>query len=235
MLRPASALIAGLILTGWVLPPAARAQTINASSDPNELPTFTLHPEQGGLFIINEDVALDIASGPWIKELRNGDNPHSSGQGVPIIETFHNVGNLPWTDWHERIITRTSIQQPDDAPGFVFAENSVVLEADYGNGFVPLSQGVDYQLVTEPYAGPAFGGNFPHWVAIDIFFEPHAAIQPGDSLIIGKQIHEVFGDANIWEPLEIVQIEQYPTPEPTSLALCALGAALMPRRRRASL
>jgi hypothetical protein len=233
MIRRSITAAAVLILTGPLLTSTAAAQVIVAASgNNNEPPTFTTHSFQGGGFQIDEAVALDGAFGPWIKELSSASSSFFSGQTVMITETLLNAGNVPWTDWHERILTRTTIQSPDDAPGFLFRENSLSLMADYGGGFVALSEGADYQLIATPFVGPPIGIN-NDWEAIDIFFEPHAVIQPGDSLKIEKTIFEVFLDANVWQPGEIAQILEYPTPEPTSLALCALGAALVLRRTRA--
>ena len=52
---------------------------------------------------------------------------------------------------------------------------------------------------------------------------------------IDKAIHEVFGDADVWSLNEAARVAETPivTPEPTSLAMLALGAtALLARRPR---
>jgi hypothetical protein len=77
------------------------------------------------------------------------------------------------------------------------------------------------------------------WVALSIFFRPNAVIHPGDTLGIRKDIFEVFGDGDIWDPGEFALVAENPSvPEPSTIALAGLallaitGAGLHRRRRR---
>lgn len=231
-------LVAALLLVPTLLTAAPIGASGN-SGNPSLLTehNLTINDE----FDITAGVALDPGAGPWFKGLRNSSpNPISSGQPVPITETLHNAGAIPWTDWHEEIDSRTTIGGggggggggANNAPGFLFANNSLSLMADYGSGFVGLAEGADYTLQTMLYSGPPLSGNNNHWEAIWIFFEPHATIQSGDTLKIEKQIFEVYGDANLWMPGETAVIRQYPTPEPATVMLLGLGALAMVGVRR---
>ncbi len=179
-------------------------------------------------FNIFEDVALDPAAGPWIKQLKNnGPGPISSGQQVPIFEELKNTGSIPWTDWHEQIITFNG--PPIDEPGFLFkrmgGKPMLLLKLD-GN---TLTEGADYTVVDTP----ATVGGDTGSVAIDIFFEPGAIVGPGQTLRIEKYIFEVHGDSNVWLPGESVEVLEYPTPEPSTIVLGGLLAlAGLGRRNR---
>jgi hypothetical protein len=187
---------------------------------------------------IVEDVALDFAAGPWLKDLVNVTaGGFLSGQNRRISELLTNAGALTWTGWHERIVSRTTVGggPADNSPGFLFRENSLTLSANYGAGVVPLTQGVDYTIVTT--SGPPGSGNGPDWETITIAFAPNRVIEPGDILHIEKDIFEVFGDANIWMPGEAAQIGEYPigVPEPGGVMMVAIaGSAVVRRRRRAA-
>lgn len=233
MKRLLTAATAMLVVACLSYTPSVFAQ-VGASGNnnqPSETTSYNL--SQGGdSFDITEDVVLDPGSGPWLKELVN-----NSGQGIAsgmektINETLTNAGTIPWTDWHEEVISLTTIIMPDDAFGFVFPQNPINLMADYGGGFVNLVEGPDYSLIGTPYSGPGMAGNMGY-VAIDIFFAPGATIYPGDTLKIEKRIFEVFNDANIWQPGEAAVIAEYPTPEPVSAALFAVGMLGLFARRR---
>ena len=187
---------------------------------------------------IIEDVALDLAAGPWLKDLVNQSGSGIlSGQRRQIIETLTNAGTLTWAGWHERVLTRTSIFAENDSPGFLFRSDSLTLSANYGSGFVPLTHGVDYTVTPTPNSGPPGGGNGPHWEGITIELAPHAVIDPGDALRIDKEIFEVSGDANIWVQGEAARIGQYPigVPEPGGVfgaAVVMVGAIVRRARRR---
>jgi hypothetical protein len=121
--------------------------TIGASGDmnmPSTLSTYSLGTP------INETIAFDPGSGPWLKDLVNGGSGISSGANVLVSEVLLNGGQALWTDWHEQVVSRTTIDQPDDAPGFLFRTNSISVKADYGSGFISLSEGTDYTLVGTP-------------------------------------------------------------------------------------
>jgi hypothetical protein len=191
----------------------------------------------GGNFQVVEGVALDPLAGPWQKSLvNNGPGGVASGVDVAITEILTNVGAVPWTDWHENVVSRTTIFAPNDSPGFLFRQGSLTLSADYGAGFVPLTQGTDYTLVTTPNSGPPDpSGNDANWEAIDIFFNPSANIGPGNTLRIDKSIFEVFLDGNVWQNGEAAVIAEFPSavPEPAAVAICA-GALMAIAQRRKS-
>jgi hypothetical protein len=192
--------------------------------------------DQGSGFDIVASLHLDPLAGPWVKSLTNIGPSLSSGTEVFITETLTNDGPIPWTDWHEEIISVANVGGGGgggtQVPGFLFRNGSVNLQADYGAGFVSLLEGPDYSLQTMDYNGPPVNGNNNNWEAVWIFFEPHAVIETGDTLRIEKRIFEIYGDGNIWQTGESAQIAQYPTPEPTTaLIIAPLATAVLLRRR----
>lgn len=213
---------------------AQSVRAVGASGDTTRPSQETLHPFFAGGFQITENVAFDPAAGPWLKRLINGGQSHNSGQNVPIIETFTNTGTLAWTDWHEEVRSRTQIPGgPGDEPGFLFREGSVSIAADFGGGFVPLADGVDYTLVPTLYSGVPEPGNNFNWEAVSVFFAPNRLIAPGNRLRIEKSIFEVFGDADPWRPQEEAILAQYPTvPEPSSALLAVVGVLVAGFRRK---
>jgi hypothetical protein len=210
---------------------------VGASGNTSQLGVTTNHNISGGggsgTFSITESVVLDENAGPWTKNLINSSGGGiSSGADRTIIETLTNVGATPWLDWHESVVSRTTINNPNDSVGFLFRDNSLSLMADYGGGFIPLTEAVDYTLVVTENTGPGGPGNVGNWETIDIFFAPHAVIQTGDILEIRKDIFEVLGDADPWRPDEAAVISQFPSPEPGSLLTCAVAVAALLKRRR---
>ncbi|HEY7090717.1 MAG TPA: hypothetical protein VH518_21655 [Tepidisphaeraceae bacterium] len=191
--------------------------------------------QNNGAVSISEDVSLDPAAGPWRKNLVNNANSRSSGEDVAIVETLTNVGNITWTDWHEHVVSTTDFGGGITGPGFLFRNDSLSLQANYGAGFVNLTQGVDYTVVPTLYSGPSSPPpmtNDGQWQAIDIFFSPARAIKPSDVLRINKSIFEVFLDGDPWRPQETAIIAEYPTPEPAGLTIFGAVAALAVVRRR---
>ena len=149
-----------------------------------------------------------------------------SGQNVPIDETFFNSGTDTWIAWTERVVSRSTPNGSD--PGFLFDDQTPITVKR--NGLI-LTQGVDYTLSTM-FSGPPGNNGYEE---ITINLAPSSYIQPSDSIDIQKQIHEVFGDGNVWALGEAARVAQYPTPvpAPTTLALFAVaGVAPLLRRRR---
>ena len=221
------ALCAALAATRLVL-----ADGISAGPNPSD-PTATPSSYSGNHdgFLIVEDVAYDGSADQWTKALVNvGPQQIFSGQLVEIDERLTNVGQLAWTDWHERVLSLTDTGGgPGLQPGFLFEKDSVSV---YRNGGL-LSQGTDYTLVPEVSQDP---GNANDWVGLSIFFNPGATIQPGNTLRITKNIFEVFGDGNTWmttEPNNVALIAEYPTaiPEPTAIGLTLLASLVVCCRR----
>jgi hypothetical protein len=219
---------------------------ISASGDNSQPFTTTNHsitgPSGGGggaSVTITEDIILAPSAGPWHKNLiNNTTGPTSppgmlpSGANVGISETLTNLGGIAWNQWTERVVTRTTISSPNDAPGYQFNNSTLFVEANYGAGFVPLTNGVQYTVVGTPAPGPGFEPN--GWEAITITLQPGFQINPTNKLRISKDIFEVFGDGNIWLSGEAAEIAQFPgaIPEPASLALMSIAALSLLRRRR---
>ena len=223
---------------------AARGAVIGVSFDqtkPSALTSYTFLGSGGGPASgpqITEDVAIDSAAGPWLKDLINGTGSGiASGQRRPITETLSNLGSLAWNGWRERIVSRTQVgPNPDDSPGFLFRDDSLTVSANYGAGMVVLTPGVDYTVAGTPPTGPVLGvsGNNNSWESIVITLAPNRVIETGDILQIDKEIFEVFGDADPWRPDEAARIGENPigVPEPGMLAIVAFAAGAMMRGRR---
>lgn len=146
-------------------------------------------------------------NGPkWIKNLegpQGGPFVAPPGSIHTVQELLQIEGNLPWLDWHEEIIT----------PGWEWAQPIVFL----ANGAPPNNLQVSLLPGT-----PNHGG------AVHFDFDPLFA---GTQIIIRKQLQYVGGtDGTAF--FGTVQIAQYPTPEPASAALLALGSLAVLRRRR---
>jgi hypothetical protein len=197
--------------------------------------TTTYNGDRLDGFTIQEDVARDSGAGPWQTELVNtGAGPGNMlASGVPaaIDETFNNVGSVPWTGWHDGVLSTTTVDNDPDYPGFLFRNGSLNV---YHNGAL-LAEGSDYVLTAELVTGQLSTDG--DWDALTIFFNSGTLIQPGDSLRITKDIFEVFGDGNTWQVGEAAVLAQYPTvPEPASVSLALVGgvcaAAWRQRRGR---
>jgi hypothetical protein len=222
-----------VLLTQATQAPAAISASGN-TAQPSQSTSYNFSGGGGsGSFSITETVILDpAAAGPWMTSLVNSTGSgFSSGANRAIVETLTNGGAAPWPGWHEHVASRTTVNQPNDAPGFLFRQNSLSLMADYGSGFIPLTQNVDYTVVAPPYPnGPA--GDFGNWEAIDIFFAPNRVIATGNVLKIQKDIFEIFGDGDPWRPDEAAVVAQFPSPEPGVAVTLISGAAILLLRRR---
>jgi hypothetical protein len=214
----------------------AFAADISASGNTGNPSTTSNYSVTGPQVVIVENVVLAPPSaGPWLTKLTNdsgGGKP--SGLDTTMIELLTNTGTLPWTGWHQKVDTRTTISNPNDSPGFLFDKIHLQVSGDYGSGFVTLTEGVDYTVSPTLYSGPPDPGNNGQWEAVDILLSPARTIAPGNSLRIDNDIFEVFGDGNGWQPGEVAQVSQYPLPEPAGATLCLLagGAAALRRSRR---
>jgi hypothetical protein len=219
---------------------ACRAGAIVFASGDTSQPSQTSNYFVGGnqLASASEGVVLSGTAGPWLKTFTNNSGSgFGSGANINMIETLSNTGAVAWGGWHEAITSRTTIVGPNpDAPGFLFRQGSLTVSADRGSGFVTLTQGVDYTISTVTYSGPPDPGNNGHWEAIDITLLPSAAILPNQTLRIQKQIFEVFGDADPWQPGTAAALAQYPLPVPEPATAVVFGFATdilaLVRRRR---
>lgn len=247
-------LTATLITTGLALGftgTQARAQ-IGSSGYDGMPSTTSQYVSSSNTFTITEDVVLDMANGPWTMQLSNPSN-QSSGNRVNMVETLSNAGTEAWTGWTQSVTTTWvsggegggNPGTPDPTRvGFLFDNSTISLQADYGSGLVALTEGVEYTLLGydifgQPTGGGGGGGgggsNGQHYSSIEINFESGFEIDAGDTLVIQKQIFEVFDDSNTWKAGDIAEVQAYPVPEPTSLALLSLGGLLFARRRRAAM
>lgn len=216
---------------------AASANAINYSVGNNSGGPTSIVPVNSGpfgsspVFQLNAGVDHDPSAGNLLKDFTNTSQGSggpasgiSSGQNIQITEVFTNVGAESWSAWDEEILSTTSgIPQP--SPGFLFHPSNVTL---LRNG-IPLSSGVDYTRTGVQYFGAGNSG----FISMTFSFAPSSYIQPGDTLEIQKQIHEVFSDANVWALNEAARVAQYPTavPEPAAVGLLALALASQCRRR----
>lgn len=161
----------------------------------------------GGWSIGPYDVIRDPTGPAWLKELWG---PNAApviaqpGQTFDLSETLIVGGNLPWLDWHEKIIT----------PGWEWVTPTVFL----ANGNAPSGLSVAYTPSTATQGGE-----------IDFYFDP---LQPGTQVNIRKRLQYIGVPGTVFTGG--ILIAEYPTPEPASLALLGLGSLALLRRRRGS-
>jgi len=182
-------------------------------------------------FTLTAGVDQDPASGNLLKDFtqtsQGSGGPNSglsSGRDVPIDETFSNDGTETWTAWDEAVVSQTDFGGPM-GPGFLF-DTSVTVSR---NG-TTLTPGVDYTLTGTTFT--QFGNS--GYESLTISFSPGSQIQPSDMLRIQKNIHEVFGDGNVWTLGEAARVAEFPSavPEPATLGLVAMTVLATGFRRR---
>jgi hypothetical protein len=241
-LRMTAAVAALLLLTH--VAHRAHAATILSSSDNTQNFSSTNHvvlgPAGGASVVVTQDVGHSPSFGPWRKFLINGATdpsaspPHSISSGVDVgmLETLTNLGGVAWNQWTEKVLTRTTIATPNDSPGFQFKNGSLLVEANYGSGFVVLTQGVHYTAVATPASGIGFDPNGSE--ALTINFQTGFHIEPGDKLRLSANIFEVFGDGDVWQQGLAAGITAFPgvVPEPAAMGMIALATTMLLRRRR---
>lgn len=162
------------------------------------------HEVQIGSLTDPMPIDLDPNGGPWRKAISTAPGVSMlPGDILTVHETIENVGTEPWTDWHEDVLPAWS----GGAPGMWISAELLI------NGI--------------PAAATITGLG-----TTSLNFDPIVpSVQPGDVLEIWKdfQYTQAVESLNGQAVLEILE---YPTPEPASAALLGLGAwVLLPRRR----
>ncbi len=150
-------------------------------------------------------VVLDPAGPKWVKHLTDPNGGlvvAQPGQVFGFSESLVVAGANPWSDWHEEILT----------PGWQWLAPSAVL----ANGLPASNLAASYLPTTTTVGG-----------SVSFTFDPLA---PGTLVDIRKQLQYVGVPGTVYiGPLEIAQ---YPTPEPATVGLLALGGLAALRRRR---
>lgn len=168
--------------------------------------SILMDPNGTGWFIGTYGVIRDPNGPKWLKNLENhngGPFVAPPGQTFTVQESLYIEGNLPWMDWHEEILT----------PGWEWAPPSVL----FANGVPAPGLSISY-----------IPGNTTQGGSIHFDF---SSLAPGTKVDIRKQLQYV-GGADGTAFFGTVQIAEYPTPEPASVGLLALGSLLALRRRR---
>ena len=172
---------------------------------------FTIHEVEPGPIVFIGDpsapipIDLDPTGGPWSKSIIDPNAVVTAPGLLTMIETIENAGDEPWYDWHEHILP-----------------NAV------GAGGVSIWFSVKLSVNGTPITFASGGlGTGDLW--LDTFSQP---VLPGDILTVTKEV-EVFpltdGSAG-----PILRIQEYPTPEPASAALIAVGSLALLGRRKAT-
>ena len=160
----------------------------------------------GGWVVGPVEVVRDPNGPKWIKHFTDPNGgPFTAipGQMFSVIEQLYIAPQLPWSDWHEEILT----------PGWDWAGPIVML----ANG----SPASGLVITNTPGVAPTGG-------TLGLDFDP---LFPGTQVLIRKQLQYTGTLGTVF--VGTVEIAQYPTPEPASLGLLAIGSLLSLRRRRA--
>jgi hypothetical protein len=191
------------VLTLLVAHPAANAQGVSS-------PLFTIHNVDPGpvVFIGNAaspvPVVLNPVGPPWNKSIGDPNQNVVGIATIDIIETLVNAGTIPWTDWHELMLPPP-----------------VGLVPPVWTNVVSLT--INGNPITYTATGLGTG-------SLDMFNFSQTVL-PGDIFGIHKQ---ALVDGSITANGAFLRIQEYPTsvPEPTCLALFAMGTFMYARVRR---
>ncbi len=169
---------------------------------------FTSHIVDTGPIVLIGDPAspipidLDPFGAPWSKSITDPGAVITVPSLLTMIETIENVGTEPWLDWHEHILPNAAGVSSSTWFSVKLSINGSLI------GFTPTGL-----------------GTADLW--LDNFTLP---VLPGDVLEITKEV-EVFpltpGTAG-----PILRIQEFPTPEPASLALFGLSSLLILGKRK---
>jgi len=171
------------------------------------LPT-TFWNQGGGWFVSDQGGApipvIRDPNGPkWIKNFFDPTGTISPTPGAlySVTERLLIAPQLDWTDWHEEILT----------PGWEWTSKVLML--------VNVSQPPSGLTVINLPGTPIQGGT------LEFYFDP---LSPGTVIDIRKELKYV-GPQGM--SFDAIQIAQYPTPEPATMGLLALGGLVLGRRR----
>jgi hypothetical protein len=176
--------------------------------NPGSLPTILPMNSSGTGWDIGIPTALPVVRdplGPAWQKILVGQNflpvTANAGQTYYLHESLVVSGNLPWSDWHEDILT----------PNW-----------DWTGAQILINNSVPAGLVVNNIPGNAGQGG-----SISFLFN---SVAPGSVVDIYKQLTYSTNPAVPPFSSKIV-VNEYPTPEPASLSLLALGGLAVLRRR----
>lgn len=213
---------------------------------------------EGLSWVIEEEVTRDDNAGRWVKHLygfddrqvlngsvgENNDNHPpvfaEVGTRYVLLELLQVGGKTDWSDWHEEILT----------PGWVWADSSFLVadEPEPTEINTPLLSVTEHPADSfqdiQDNPAPGLSVNFSDdGTVLDFYFN---SVDPGQYVSIVKvleyvgygqthpndQLSELNGNGDFFEG--VIEIAQYPTPEPVTatLGLVGLGALMLSTRRR---
>ncbi|MBI4578311.1 MAG: PEP-CTERM sorting domain-containing protein [Planctomycetes bacterium] len=158
-----------------------------------------------------QTVVLDPNGPPWRKHLTDPlGGPFTAAPFQPFYlhESLVIGPTQPWTDWHEKILT----------PGWEWVVPTPTPPMFFANG------------VPAPGLSTVYTPGSPGGSTLDFYFN---SLPPGTKIEIRKLLQ--YTDATGVAFQGVVEIEEYPTPEPASIGLLALGGIALLRRRRGGL